>query len=115
MSLFGKVKAAAEDIAHDAQSIFVKTFGQAAVDQFETTIKGLWEQDVMTIFTDAITLAETLQVGGAPATSEQKQAAAFTQIEKDLLAAGKSLATNVINLGIELVVGLLHSKTPAAV
>jgi hypothetical protein len=42
-----------------------------------------------------------------------KRNAAFAQIAKDLEAKGIDLAHNVINLGIELVVGFLKAKTPA--
>jgi hypothetical protein len=112
-SILDKVEGEVKKIGADIQGGFVKIFGQAAVSQFETTIKDLAQDDVVTIFSDAVNLAESLQINGTPATSEQKRTAAFEQIVKDLATAGKSLATNVVNLGIELVVGLLKSKTPA--
>jgi Bacteriophage holin of superfamily 6 (Holin_LLH) len=101
-SLGGKVHAA-----------LVKIFGQQALDQVESQIKTIFEDDVLAIFTDAIAAAETLQVGGAAASSADKRAAAFAQIVSDLKSKGISLAESVVNLGIELVVNLLKSKTAA--
>ena len=57
---------------------------------------------------DAINAAETLQASGA-----DKRQAAFNQISSDLKGKGIGLEQSAINLGIELVVGLLKAKTPA--
>lgn len=114
MSIFSKVEVVAENVLHSANGILVKIFGQTAMTQFEDSIKVIFQDDVIVIFQDAITAAESLQDAGSPASGALKQSAAFTQIAKDLESKGISLGKNVINLGIELVVGLLRSKTPAA-
>lgn len=101
-SLGGKIHAA-----------LVAIFGQSALDTVESQIKIVLKDDVRAIFIDAIEAAETLQVGGTDADGSAKRAAAFNQIVTDLKTKGISLAENVINLGIELVVGLLKSKSPA--
>lgn len=91
----------------------VAIFGQDALDKVEDQIKTILTDDVRIIFIDAITLAGTLKVGGSPASNSAKREAAFDQISQDLQKNGISLADSVINLGIELVLGLLKSKTPA--
>jgi rhamnose utilization protein RhaD (predicted bifunctional aldolase and dehydrogenase) len=114
MSIFSKVEQVAEKVAHSAYGFLVKLFGQTAIDKFDQDVKAIFQEDVMVIFQDAIVAAESLQMDGSPATSEQKRAAAFSQIAKDLSAKGIALADHVINLGIELVVGLIRAKTPAS-
>jgi hypothetical protein len=114
MSIFSKVEVVAENVLHSANGILVKIFGQTAMTQFEDSIKVIFQDDVIVIFQDAIVAAESLEDGGAPASGALKQSAAFAQIAKDLETKGISLAKNVINLGIEMVVGLLRAKTPAA-
>ena len=101
-------------LGSETHAVLLKVFGQTALDNVDSQIKTIFNDDVRVIFVDAITAAEALQVGGVAASSTEKRAAAFTQIETDLKTKGISLAENVINLGIELVVGLLQSKTPAA-
>ena len=113
MGLFSKVEQVAEGIAHSAHGILVKVFGQDALTKFEDDVKVLFQEDVIVIFQDAIVAAESLQDAGSPADGQMKREAAFEQILKDLEAKGISLAHNVINLGIELVVGLLKAKTPS--
>jgi hypothetical protein len=100
-----------ESLDVKVQTLLVKVFGQSAVDNLEAEIKSIFEADVQVIFVDAINLAEALTVGGSPASGAQKQAAAFSQIVSDLKTKGISLAENVVNLGIELVVGLLKAKS----
>lgn len=95
---------------HDA---LVAIFGQSALDSVEAQIKTILTDDTREIFVDAIKLASTLKVGGADASGSAKRAAAFDQISTDLQKNGVSLADSVINLGIELVLGLLKAKTPA--
>lgn len=114
MSIFSKIEVVAENVLHSANGILVNIFGQSALTHFEDSIKVIFQEDVIVIFQDAITAAESLQDAGGPASGALKQSAAFAQIVKDLEAKGISLTHNVINLGIELVVGLLRAKTPAA-
>lgn len=89
-------------------SALVKVFGQPAMDAVEQTLKTILADDVRVIFEDAINAADTLTVG----TGADKRAAAFAQISKDLAAKGIALGTSAINLGIELIVGLVKAKTP---
>lgn len=112
-SIFSKAVAIVEGIAHSAQSLLVKIFGQSAVDSVETTMSTIFKEDVLTIFSDAVTAAESLQVDGVAATSDQKRQAAFQQVSTDLKTAGVSLGENAINMGIELVVGFLKGKAAA--
>lgn len=114
MNIFSKAVTYIENVAHSANGLLVKIFGQSAVSAVESDLATIFKEDVITIFSDAITLAESLQVDGQAASGDQKRSAAFSQIVKDLAAKGINLADNVINLGIELVVGLIKSKTPAA-
>lgn len=114
MSIFSKAEQVAAGILHSATEFLTKIFGQAALDHFEAEIKTIFEQDTIVIFQDAIAAAESLTVDGQAATGAQKRDSAFAQILKDLEASGKGLGTNAINLGIEMVVGLLKAKTPAA-
>lgn len=100
-------------LGSDIHATLVKLFGQSALDDVETQIKTIMSDDVRVIFVDAINAAETLQVGGSPASGDAKRAAAIAQIVSDLKSKGISLAETTVNLGIELVVGLLKSKTPA--
>lgn len=86
----------------------VKLFGQSALDNVEAQIKTILTDDVQVIFVDAINAAQSLNVSGA-----DKRTAAFNQITTDLKGQGVSLESSAINLGIELIVGLLKSKTPA--
>lgn len=90
---------------HDA---LVSLFGQTALDKVEAEIKTILTDDVRAIFVDAINAANTLTTG----TGADKRNAAFAQIETDLKGKGIALGTSTINLGIELVVGLLKAKTP---
>ena len=113
VNAFDKMESKVKSILHGAHDFAVKLFGQPAVDKFDSTLKSLFEADVITIFQDAVTAAESLKIGGAPASGTEKQEAAFNQISSDLEASGKNLGTNAINLGIEMVVNLLHAKTPA--
>ncbi len=89
-------------------SALVKVFGQTAIDKVEADMKTIFRDDVRVIFTDAITAAESLASG------PDKRAAAFAQIVKDLATKGVELSTHAINMGIELIVGLLRAKTPPA-
>lgn len=90
-------------------SALVHIFGQSALDKVEADMKTIFRDDVRVIFMDAIVAAESLALGGA-----DKRAVAFAQIVKDLATQGVDLSTHAINMGIELVVGLLRAKTPAA-
>jgi hypothetical protein len=112
-SLVGKIEAGAEKIEHDTESILVKVFGSSAASAFEADLRSIFETDTLAIFTDAIGAVESLTIGDTPATGAQKRDAAFSKIASDLSAAGKSMSTSVINLGIEMVVGLLKSKSAA--
>jgi sulfur transfer complex TusBCD TusB component (DsrH family) len=116
MSLFSRFEAIAEGVAHSAHGILVKIFGSDAITKFEGEVQTIFQEDVLVIFQDGIALAESLKTpeGGAPATGAEKRSAAFLKISEDLKAKGISLADHVINLGIELVVGFVKAKTPAA-
>lgn len=109
-SIFSKAIAMVEGVAHSAHNLLVRIFGGDAVANVEHTLASILKDDVLKIFSDAITAAETLKVEGAPATGDQKRQAAFSTIATDLKASGQSLGTSAINLGIELVVGLIKSK-----
>lgn len=115
-SIFSKFTAIAEGIEHSAHGLLVKIFGQSALDAVENDLKTIFQEDVLVIFQDAIVAAESLQQpeGGVAATSTEKRNAAFVKIVEDLKAKGISLAQHTINLGIELVVGLVKSKTAAS-
>lgn len=108
MNIVGFFKTLGEKI----HAALVTVFGQSALDNVEGQIRTILSDDVRVIFVDAINAAETLQVGGAAASGADKRNAAFTQIETDLTSKGISLGQSAINLGIELVVGLLKSKAP---
>jgi hypothetical protein len=116
MSIFSKFEAIAEGIAHSAHGLLVQLFGQPALDAVEADLKTIFSEDVLTIFQDAITAAESLKQpeGGVPASNADKRSAAFLQIAQDLKTKGIALAEHTINLGIELVVGLVKAKTPVA-
>lgn len=86
----------------------VYLFGQSAIDKVESDMKTIFRDDVRVIFLDAINVAETLAVGSGA----DKRAAAFAQIVKDLGTKGIDLSTHAVNMGIELIVGLLRAKTP---
>lgn len=109
----GKLATFFHSLSAKLHSSLVAIFGQSAIDNLEAQIKTILSDDARVIFIDAINVAQSLQVGGTPATGTQKRDAAFAQISTDLQAKGISLATNAVNLGIELVVGLLKAKAPA--
>ena len=102
-----------EGVAHSAHNILCKIFGTEAVTSMESQLATLFREDVLTIFSDAVSAAESLKVDGAAASGDQKRQAAFSQISSDLKTSGVSLANNAINLGIELAVGFLKSKASA--
>jgi len=114
MTFFSRVEAIGEKIKETATELLTKIFGAANVQAFEKQVETIFQQDVIVIFQDAVTAAESLQLGGVAATGAQKRDAAFSQIAKDLETKGLSLGTSVINLGIEMVVNLLQSKAPSA-
>lgn len=110
MSIFSRLDSIAKDVQHSASQILVKVFGQAAVDNFESEVKTFFDEDVLTIFSDAIAAAQALN----PTDSAAARAAAFKQIGEDLATKGVNLAEGVINFGIDMVVGLLKANTPVA-
>lgn len=114
MTTLGDVGHFFKALGGKVHDLLVKIFGQPALDNVENQVKQILTQDTLVIFQDAIAAVETLTVGGQPASGDQKRAAAFEKIAADLKAQGKSLGTSVINLGIELVLGLLKAKAPAA-
>lgn len=91
---------------HDA---LLALFGKDAMDKVQADVTLILRADVRAIFVDAIEAADTLTGTGA-----DKRAAAFAKILTDLKTEGIQLADHSINLGIELVVGLIRAKTPAA-
>jgi len=104
------IKTFFQHLGSEIHSALVALFGQPALDAVEQKFKIILTDDVRAIFIDAINAADDLTVG----TGADKRAAAFTQIEADLKTKGVALGTSGINLGIELIVGLLKAKTPAA-
>lgn len=112
-TIFSKAVAMVENVAHSAHNILVKVFGADAVSAVESDLSVIFREDVLTIFSDAISAAESLQVDGQPASGDQRRTAAFGKIAEDLKTAGVSLADHTINLGIELVVGFLKNKKTA--
>lgn len=110
----GKLATFLRSLGAKIHNSLVAIFGQSAIDNLEAQIKTILSDDARTIFIDAINAAQSLMVGGVAATGTQKRDAAFTQISADLKAKGIGLATNAVNLGIELVVGLLKAKAPAS-
>lgn len=112
MSIFSKAEQIAKDIKESATEILTKIFGANALAAFESNIETIFRSDVIVIFEDAITAADSLMIEGQPATGAQKRAAAFEQLGKDLASKGIQLAESAINLGIEMVVGLVKAKTP---
>ena len=116
MSVKDKLKDVGNFFKHLGQKIhdgLVAIFGQDALDNVEAQIKTILTDDARVVFVDAIQLASTLKVGAADASGAEKRSAAFSQIKSDLEKNGVSLADSAINLGIELVLGLLKAKTPA--
>lgn len=107
-STFGKIGNFFKHLGTEIHDALVALFGQSALDKEEAVIKTILTEDVRVIFIDAVNAADTLVVGSGA----DKRAAAFAQIVKDLEAKGIALGTSAINLGIELVVGLLKAKTP---
>lgn len=83
----------------------VSIFTQPAIQKVEADIEKLLGDELRPVFVDAINWAGTLT-----GTGSEKRAEAFGKIVSDLAAAGKTLPTAVINLGIELVVNLLKAK-----
>jgi hypothetical protein len=114
-NIFSKFAAIAEGIEHSAHGLLVKIFGESALAAVENDLKTIFQEDVLAIFQDAIVAAESLKQpeGGVLATNSEKRSAAFLKIAEDLKTKGISLAEHTINLGIELVVGLVKSKTSA--
>ena len=104
----GKLEAFFKSLGEDVQSALVKIFGSPAIAALESQIKAIFSADLLVIFTDGVNFAETL---GPGLSNEQKRAAAFGQITTDLKTKGISLAESTINLGIELVVGLVKAKS----
>jgi cation transport regulator ChaB len=94
-----------KSIGSHIHEALVEIFGQSAIDQLDAEIKQILSDDARVIFIDAINAAQSLQTDGAG-----KRAAAFAQITTDLKAKGISLADSAVNLGIELVVGLLKAR-----
>lgn len=90
-----------------AQKFLVGLFGQNAVDNFEQRVKLVFQQDVLKIITDAVQAAAS---NSQLTTGAQKRDAAFSAIKSDLSAIGKTLQDNMVNFGIEYVVGLLKAK-----
>ena len=109
---FGAIESFFKALGSKIHAGLVSLFGQSAIDAVEAQLKIIFQEDVQAIFLDAIQAAETLSIGGAAATGSQKRDAAFAQIVSDLKTKGISLATSAVNLGIELIVGLLKAKTP---
>lgn len=105
MSFFSWLKAEEQRV----QSFLSKVFGSQAVSKFEAQAEAVFQADVLKIFTDAVTAVSGLTISGQPATGAQKRDAAFSAITADLKAIGKTLENNVINFGIEYVVGLMKS------
>jgi hypothetical protein len=106
-SKFDKVKSFFENLGREIHAGMAAVFGQPALDSVEATMKTILTDDVRVVFEDAINLAES--TGG---TGPGKRAAAFAKIETDLVAKGIALTHSAINLGIELVVGLMKAKEP---
>lgn len=92
-------------IGHGIHAALVAIFGQSAIDKVEADLKKIVSDEFRPIFVDAVTAVESLSGTGA-----EKRAKAFAQIVADLAKAGKSLESHVVNLGIELTVGLLKAK-----
>ena len=84
----------------------VSIFGQSAVDDVDAKIKIILQADVRIIFQDAITAASAM----LNASGQQKHDVAFAQITTDLKAQGKALEPQLVNFGIELVLGLVRGK-----
>jgi len=100
-------------VSTDVHNFLVKVFGQDAISKFESDLKSLLQEDIFVVFTDAVQAAQTLTLGGSAADGASKRAAAFTQVVTDLKSKGITLGESVVNMGIELAVNLLKSKTPA--
>jgi hypothetical protein len=119
MSFFSRAEQISAEVKESATELLTKIFGADAVSGFETEIETIFRSDVIVLFEDAVTAADSLIIpgtdgeAGTPATGTQKRDAAFAQLAKDLESKGISLGESVVNLGIELVVGLLKAKTPA--
>lgn len=90
---------------NSVHEFLVRIFGQPALDKVDADVKQVLSDDFLPIFKEAIEEAQKLPGEGA-----DKRAAAFSKIVAELTAAGKSLPAQVINLGIELVLGLVNAK-----
>lgn len=97
-------------IGHGIHAALVAIFGQSAIDKVEADLKKVLSDEFRPIFLDAVTAVQSLSVPGA-----EKRIAAFAKIAADLATAGKSLESHVINMGIELTVGLLKAKGGAGI
>lgn len=97
-------------ITHGVHVVLVKIFGQAAMDKVDADVKKVLSDEFRPIFLDAINAVSSLSAPGT-----EKRAQAFAKIVTDLATAEKSLETNVINHGIELIVSLLKAKGGAGI
>lgn len=93
-------------VTHGVHEFLVRIFGQPALDKVDADVKQILSDEFLPIFKEAIT-----EAGKLPGEGADKRAAAFNQIVSELKLAGKSLPAQVINLGVELVLGLLKAKS----
>lgn len=93
-------------VTQKIHDILVGLFGQKALDTVDSQVKQILSADFLPIFKEAIEAA-----GNLPGEDSAKRTAAFSQIASELTAQGKSLPTQLINFGIELVYGLVKAKS----
>lgn len=93
-------------VTHSVHEFLVRIFGQSALDKVDADVKQVLSDDFLPIFKEAIE-----EAGKLPGEGADKRTAAFQKIVAELAAAGKSLPMQVVNLGIELVYGLLKAKS----
>ena len=93
-------------VTSKVHEILVSLFGQPALDKVDTDVKKLLSDDFRPIFLEAIQA-----VAAYPGSGPDKRGLAFSKIADELKAQGKALPEQLINLGIELVLGLVKAKT----
>lgn len=93
-------------ITAKVHEILVSLFGQPALDKVDADVKKVLSDDFRPIFIEVIGALEAAPMQGA-----DKRKEAFGKITDELKVQGKALPNQLINLGIELVVGLLKAKT----
>lgn len=109
--LFGKVEGFFKGAAVEVSTVFIRLFGKAAATQFGQSALALLKTAEGKIAVDAVQAVESLS---PTADAGTKKAAAFSKIATDLKAQGLTVGDSIINMLIELAVGLLKGNFTTA-